>query len=127
MLGHGNEAELALGATSRGRSGSAGAGGYAAASLGREARRRAGEKRVCCSSREGNATMPRAKIRHIAISTDDPERTAAWYKEVFGLEEVGKSPVGVYLTDGTINFAVLRIPSETNPGEPARGVHHFGF
>ena len=71
--------------------------------------------------------MPRAKIRHIAISTDDPERTAAWYKEVFGLEEVGKSPVGVYLTDGTINFAVLRIASETNPDEPARGVHHFGF
>jgi lactoylglutathione lyase len=70
--------------------------------------------------------MPRAKIRHIAISTDDPERTAAWYKEIFGLEEVGKSPVGVYLSDGTINLAVLRIPSPST-GEPVRGVHHFGF
>jgi catechol 2,3-dioxygenase-like lactoylglutathione lyase family enzyme len=53
-----------------------------------------------------------AKIRHVAISTEDPEKTAAWYKEVFGLEEVGKSPNGVYLSDGEINFAVLRIKSK---------------
>ena len=33
--------------------------------------------------------MPKAKIRHIAISTDDPRKTADWYKAVFGLEEVG--------------------------------------
>ncbi len=68
-----------------------------------------------------------AKIRHIAISTEDPERTAAWYKEVFGLVEVGKSPSGVYLSDGEINFAVLRLRAKDDPNRIERGVHHFGF
>jgi catechol 2,3-dioxygenase-like lactoylglutathione lyase family enzyme len=68
-----------------------------------------------------------AKIRHVAISTEDPEKTAAWYKEVFGLVEVGKSPSGVYLSDGEINFAVLRIKSKDDPTKVELGVHHFGF
>ena len=69
-----------------------------------------------------------AKIRHVAISTEDPEQTAAWYKEVFGLEEVGRTHNGgVYLSDGDINFAVLRIPSKTEPGRIELGVSHFGF
>jgi catechol 2,3-dioxygenase-like lactoylglutathione lyase family enzyme len=68
-----------------------------------------------------------AKIRHIAISTEDPEKTAAWYKEVFGLEEVGRSPSGVYLSDGDINFAVLRIRSKEDPNKIELGVSHFGF
>jgi hypothetical protein len=33
----------------------------------------------------------------------------------------------VYLSDGEINFAVLRIPSSGDPSQPALGVHHFGF
>ena len=28
--------------------------------------------------------MP-ARIKHIALHTDDPAKTAGWYKEVFGL------------------------------------------
>jgi catechol 2,3-dioxygenase-like lactoylglutathione lyase family enzyme len=68
-----------------------------------------------------------AKIRHIAISTEDPEKTAAWYKEVFGLEEVGRSPSGVYLSDGDINFAVLRLRSKDDPNKIELGVSHFGF
>jgi methylmalonyl-CoA/ethylmalonyl-CoA epimerase len=68
-----------------------------------------------------------AKFRHIAISVEDPEAVAAWYKEVFGLEEVGRAPVGVYLSDGDINFAILRIPSQAEPGKAHVGVHHFGF
>ena len=64
-----------------------------------------------------------AKIRHIAISTEDPEKVAAWYKEVFGLEEVGKSPSGVYLSDGEINFAVLRIKSKDDPTKADIGEH----
>ena len=68
-----------------------------------------------------------AKIRHIAISTEDPEKTAAWYKEVFGLEEVGRSPSGVYLSDGDINFAVLRIRSKDDPNKIELGLSHFGF
>lgn len=68
-----------------------------------------------------------AKIRHVAISTEDPEKTAAWYKEVFGLEEVGRSPAGVYLSDGDINFAVLRIRSKDDPSKIELGMSHFGF
>ena len=68
-----------------------------------------------------------AKLRHIAISAEDPEAVAGWYREAFGLEEVGRSPVGVYLSDGDINFAVLRLPDDRDPTRIARGVHHFGF
>jgi methylmalonyl-CoA/ethylmalonyl-CoA epimerase len=69
-----------------------------------------------------------AKIRHIAISTEDPEATAAWYKEVFGLEEVGRNGLGgIYLSDGDINFAVLRIRDKQNPDQIVKGMSHFGF
>ncbi len=68
-----------------------------------------------------------AKLRHVAISTDDTTKTAAWYREVFGLEEAGKSPSGVYLSDGETNFAVLRIKSKSDPGRIELGMHHFGF
>lgn len=68
-----------------------------------------------------------AKIRHVAISTEDPEKTAAWYKEVFGLVEVGRTGAGVYLSDGDINFAVLRLRSKEDPEKIELGVSHFGF
>ena len=68
-----------------------------------------------------------AKLRHIAIRTRDPEKTAAWYQEVFGLEEVGRARSGVYLTDGNLNIAVLLTNTETTRGEVAPGFHHFGF
>jgi len=70
--------------------------------------------------------VPTAKIRHIAISTEDPEKTAAWYVAAFGLKEVGRSPGGVYLSDGDINFAVLRI-KDRETGEVVTGLSHFGF
>jgi|SRR5579862_214586 len=71
--------------------------------------------------------MPRAKIRHVAISTEDTRKTADWYKEVFGLEEVGTNGGdGIYLTDGEVNFAVLRIVDKKT-GKVLTGVHHFGF
>ncbi len=68
-----------------------------------------------------------AKLRHIAIRTKDPEQTANWYKEVFGLTEVGRARSGVYLSDGDINIAVLLTNTETTRGEVAPGLHHFGF
>ncbi|MBX5493429.1 MAG: VOC family protein [Chloroflexi bacterium] len=68
-----------------------------------------------------------AKLRHIAIRTADPEATAAWYREAFGLAEVGRARNGVYLSDGDINIAVLRLRTE-HSGEGARpGIDHFGF
>ena len=73
-----------------------------------------------------------ARIKHIAIRTPDPEKTAAFYKEVFGLEEVGLARAGVYLSDGYINLAILK-STDTGNGESPRdvpgyaGIDHFGF
>lgn len=77
-----------------------------------------------------------AKLRHIALHTPDPEGTAEFYKRVFDLVEVGRtdSPLakGVYLSDGTINIAVLRFktPEAADRHDglgPVFGLHHFGF
>ena len=73
-----------------------------------------------------------ARIKHIAIRTPDPEKTAAFYKDVFGLKEVGQARAGVYLSDGYINLAILRSRTE-DTGEGPRdgagyaGIHHLGF
>src|SRR2546430_3386629 len=73
-----------------------------------------------------------ARIKHIAIRTPDPEKTAAFYKEVFGLKEVGQARTGCYLSDGYINLAILK-SRDQGSGESPRdeadyaGVHHFGF
>ena len=59
-----------------------------------------------------------AKIKHIAIRTPDPEKTAAFYKSAFDLEEVGKAGSGVYLSDGYINLAILRSNEQGNGESP---------
>ena len=33
-----------------------------------------------------------AKIKHIALSTQDPDKTARFYIDVFGMKEMGKIP-----------------------------------
>ncbi|PKB83718.1 MAG: hypothetical protein BZY88_01370 [SAR202 cluster bacterium Io17-Chloro-G9] len=73
-----------------------------------------------------------AKIKHVAIRTPDPEKTAAFYKKVFDLEEVGKAGTGFYLSDGYINLAILK-SNENGNGESPRdvpgyaGIDHLGF
>ena len=67
------------------------------------------------------------KIKHIAIFTPDPEKTANFYKEVFGLTEAGPAGIGVYLTDGHINLAILA-SGDGSDGRPTRaGIDHLGF
>jgi glyoxylase I family protein len=76
-----------------------------------------------------------ARIRHIAIATQNPEATAKFYKEGLGLFEAGKvdSPLaeGYYLSDGYINLAVLKYKNDdvaTTEGAPRHaGIHHLGF
>ena len=78
-----------------------------------------------------------ARIKHIALHTEDPAKTAEWYKSVFGLDELRRNPAdsgadGVWLTDGYIYFAILKMGSEEAPnlGEgpsTVKGVHHIGF
>ncbi len=68
-------------------------------------------------------TNRKAKVRHIAIKTPDPQRLADYYTKVFGLEVVLKRETGsVYLSDGDLCLALL--PTR---GEVAPGIEHFGF
>jgi catechol 2,3-dioxygenase-like lactoylglutathione lyase family enzyme len=77
--------------------------------------------------------MPR--IKHIALSTQDVEKTAKFYVETFGMKEVGKvddpGTRGVFLTDGDINLAILNFKNDEAAGvERGRGfsgIHHIGF
>jgi lactoylglutathione lyase len=76
--------------------------------------------------------MGKNTLRHLAIATQDPETTAAFYKEVFGFEEVGRTntplATGVYLSDGYLNLAILRFHTDQlGRGLDYVGLHHFGI
>ena len=75
-----------------------------------------------------------AKIRHIALTTKDPAKVAAFYKEAFEMEEVHRIEGGsVMLTDGYISLAILNhktaaTDADVGPnGDNYNGIHHFGF
>ena len=74
------------------------------------------------------------KLRHIAIATNDPKATAEFYKQAFGFEQVGEtspsSPLasGYFLSDGTLNIAVLKFKTDQiGKGMDYTGLHHFGI
>jgi lactoylglutathione lyase len=68
-----------------------------------------------------------AQIKHIAIRTRNVDQTAAFYKDAFGLTQVGIGKNGVYLSDGHLNIAILKY-QQGKDGEPLRlGVDHVGF
>jgi len=66
-----------------------------------------------------------AKIRHIAIFSDDPENLSKFYVKVFGMKVKGKSDTGgaVWMTDGYMDIALLKRSNELAP----EGLHHFGI
>ena len=79
-----------------------------------------------------------ARIKHIALVTDDPVATAEFYKQHFGLTELYRRPGktgenGVWLSDGYIYFAILKYGAaeapKLGPGPTSdlRGIHHIGF
>jgi len=75
-----------------------------------------------------------ARIKHIAISSQDPEKTATFFIDVFGLERIGKierdDAQGYYLSDGNVNIAVLKYKDDSAAGEfgaDYSGIHHIGF
>jgi catechol 2,3-dioxygenase-like lactoylglutathione lyase family enzyme len=78
-----------------------------------------------------------AKIRHIALATNDPVKTAEFYKKAFDFKEVGRTgsaddPKGIawgfYLSDGTLNLAILKFKNvdQLGRGLDYVGIHHFG-
>src|SRR5204863_5558036 len=83
--------------------------------------------------RSGGADV--AKLRHLAVATEDPDTTAQFYMDVFEFTWVRKAGgdwgYGHILTDGTMNLAVLRFTEpaaaglEKGPG--FAGLHHIGI
>jgi catechol 2,3-dioxygenase-like lactoylglutathione lyase family enzyme len=75
------------------------------------------------------------KIKHIALSTQDPDGTARFYVDVLGLKQVGRidSPAvrGYFLSDGDINLAILNFKNDAvagvERGKDWSGIHHIGF
>ncbi len=76
-----------------------------------------------------------AKIKHIAISTQDVDKTARFYIDVFGMKEIAKlngpNASGYYLSDGDINVAILNFKNDqvagAERGKEWSGIHHIGF
>jgi catechol 2,3-dioxygenase-like lactoylglutathione lyase family enzyme len=76
-----------------------------------------------------------AKIKHIALSTQDVDKTAKFYIDVFGMKEIARidSPGarGYYLSDGDLNLAILNFKNDAvagvERGKEWSGIHHIGF
>src|SRR5258707_788297 len=71
------------------------------------------------------------KLRHIAIAAEDPVAMAEFYKKAFDFVEVGRPngvlADGVFLSDGTLNMAILKFKTDQlGKGMEFRGIHHFG-
>lgn len=64
-----------------------------------------------------------AKLRHIAIIVPDPEAAAAFFEKAFDFKRVGKARRGIYVSDGTINVALLKIETK----DEKVGIYHFGM
>jgi hypothetical protein len=70
-----------------------------------------------------------AKIKHIALTTHDIDKVASFYKDVFGMEEVGRSgSTHVYLSDGDLNLTIRSCKKSNDPdvgeqGENFSGIH----
>lgn len=67
--------------------------------------------------------MGKPRIRHIAVRTADPDKVSGFLQDVFGMEEVKKTPRGtIFMTDGYLTLALLA----PRPGDP-NGIDHYGF
>lgn len=76
-----------------------------------------------------------SRIVHLALKVDDLERTAEFYKEVFGFVEVKTEKVrdhtSRHLTDGGIDVSLVKYDADTRSAESAAAgdspcIHHFG-
>src|SRR4029077_14335200 len=63
-----------------------------------------------------------AKLRHIALIVPDPEKAAKFFEEAFDMKVAGKARGGLYVSDGTINVALLK-----QEGNEKVGIYHLGM
>ena len=81
-----------------------------------------------------------AQIRHIAIASDHPSKTAEFFKRAFGFREIARHgfdptnpdlaprPSSVVMTDGYLSIAILKLAiDQTGVGLDYRGLHHIGL
>ena len=64
-----------------------------------------------------------AKLRHIALIVPDPEAAATFFEKAFDMKRAGTARRGIYMSDGTVNVALLK--KETEKEEI--GIYHFGM
>ena len=64
-----------------------------------------------------------SKLRHIALIVPDPEKAAQFFEQAFDMTRAGTARRGIYMTDGTINVALLGKESE----KEEIGIYHFGM
>jgi len=70
-----------------------------------------------------------ARIRHLAILTEDVDKLVKFYTTAFGLKVVPGIGTATYLSDGHINLAIIPIGPERKIEGPELkpGLYHFGF
>ena len=74
-------------------------------------------------------------LKHVAIASADPDNAAKFFVEVLGWTIAGRvdsrNALGYYVTDGTINIALLNFKNRPAAGmefdEGYTGLHHLGF
>jgi methylmalonyl-CoA/ethylmalonyl-CoA epimerase len=63
-----------------------------------------------------------AKLRHIALIVPDPEQSAKFFEQAFGMTRAGTARRGIYMSDGVVNVALLKQEGDEKPG-----LYHFGM
>ena len=63
-----------------------------------------------------------ARIRHLAIVSENRERLVKFYTTAFGMKVIDGVGPAIYLTDGYLNLAIIQ-KRPTNE----EGLYHFGF
>ena len=66
------------------------------------------------------------KLRHIAIAVANPDATATFYEQAFGMQRVRESASAVMLSDGVISLAILNNQT-SHEALGHNGLHHVGF
>jgi catechol 2,3-dioxygenase-like lactoylglutathione lyase family enzyme len=66
-------------------------------------------------------------LRHVALNVRNVRESVDFYCNVLGMRvEWEPDPDNIYLTSGSDNLAIHRLPDGANPG-PIQNVHHIGF
>src|SRR5262249_47218840 len=90
------------------------------------------DRRIRVAHDRGERRTGMARVKNNPMTTQNPDKVAAFYKEAFGWKEIRRSPNGaVFLTDGAINVAILNWKTEKDAdvgpnGPNYNGIHHFG-